>query len=151
MRPQAKCHPDSEHAAFGLCKKCYSAQRYANSPESHKQRSTSNAAKRRLLNPEVDREYGRKWRAANPDKTRAAALLYNYGITPEQFAEMRDLQEGRCKICNDTPTTRALSVDHCHTTKKVRGLLCHKCNAAIGLLKHEVSVLESAIVYLKGD
>ena len=43
-----------------------------------------------------------------------------------------------------------LVVDHCHATGKVRGLLCHNCNRALGLLKDKISVLKNAIQYLEG-
>ena len=42
-----------------------------------------------------------------------------------------------------------LNVDHCHITNKVRGLLCHDCNRALGLLKDNTSILSSAINYLQ--
>ena len=44
-----------------------------------------------------------------------------------------------------------MSVDHCHDTMKVRGLLCHRCNCGIGLLNEDITVLEKAINYLKGE
>ena len=43
-----------------------------------------------------------------------------------------------------------LNVDHCHETGKIRGLLCHNCNRALGLFKDNVEFLERAILYLKG-
>lgn len=42
-----------------------------------------------------------------------------------------------------------LSIDHCHTTGKVRGLLCRQCNIALGKFKEDVTILQSAIAYLK--
>lgn len=42
-----------------------------------------------------------------------------------------------------------LHVDHCHQTGKIRGLLCQKCNMALGLLNDSVEILETAIRYLK--
>jgi hypothetical protein len=43
----------------------------------------------------------------------------------------------------------SLSVDHCHKTQRVRGLLCRRCNAAIGLLSDDISRVEAALNYLK--
>lgn len=43
-----------------------------------------------------------------------------------------------------------LVVDHCHKTGRIRGLLCHNCNRALGLLQDDVGVLRKAIGYLKG-
>lgn len=53
----------------------------------------------------------------------------------------------KCEICSkqlDVPY-----VDHCHTTKKVRGILCNKCNFGIGHFDDNPALLESAIRYLK--
>jgi hypothetical protein len=42
-----------------------------------------------------------------------------------------------------------LAVDHCHTTGKIRGLLCSKCNPALGAFNDNIEILNSAIKYLK--
>lgn len=55
----------------------------------------------------------------------------------------------RCKISKSLEEFhKKLSVDHCHKTGKVRGLLCSNCNTAIGLLKEDINVLKNAINYL---
>jgi hypothetical protein len=54
-----------------------------------------------------------------------------------------------CQICNQTDR-RELCVDHCHSTGKVRGLLCDPCNKALGLFKDSPELLNSAIKYLGG-
>lgn len=90
-----------------------------------------------------------RWHAT-PEIDRQASRAYKYGITPEQFKEMYKQQDGKCKICNEVPSTkRGLHVDHCHDTGKVRGLLCHGCNVALGSFKEDVKLLEKAIEYLK--
>ena len=78
-------------------------------------------------------------------------LKRRYGITVEEYDELLEAQGHRCKICRtDDPGGRnaRFHVDHCHTTNKVRGLLCSRCNQAIGLFDESVLVLESAIKYL---
>jgi hypothetical protein len=69
---------------------------------------------------------------ANPEKTkqwsRRVVLKRRYGITPEQYDALFIKQGGHCAICPSVPKTRRLHVDHDHTTKKVRGLLCYRCN-----------------------
>ena len=42
-------------------------------------------------------------------------------------------------------------VDHCHTSNEVRGILCLKCNMALGNFKDSIENLQNAIKYLKGD
>ena len=61
------------------------------------------------------------------------------------------LYKNRCEICGKTSieNKKALSVDHCHKTGKIRGVLCQNCNFAIGLLNDSVNLLNKAIVYLK--
>jgi hypothetical protein len=77
-----------------------------------------------------------------------------YGITLEQYNELLSSQNHKCAICNIDNNgkyrnkPRAFAVDHCHSTGKIRGLLCSDCNTGIGLLKDNVNFLESAIKYL---
>jgi hypothetical protein len=78
-----------------------------------------------------------------------------YGITLENYSEMYKLQEGKCSIClefySETSDfrTKVLHVDHCHNTGRVRGLLCHKCNKALGLFKDNVDTLKRAIEFVE--
>lgn len=76
----------------------------------------------------------RRWRKANPSlakaKDRRAHLKAKYGLSPEQVESMRKAQGGKCAIC-DRKQARLL-VDHCHTSGKVRGLLCQTCNTFLG-------------------
>jgi hypothetical protein len=80
-----------------------------------------------------------------------------YGITICQYQEMLLKQEGKCAICK-TEWTRInpkskkaeqLSVDHCHKTGKIRGLLCGKCNIGMGYFQDDIERLENCIIYLK--
>ena len=79
-------------------------------------------------------------------------LRRTFNLTLEQYAELYDTQEGKCAICKKKQVEHknALSVDHCHSTGKVRGLLCDKCNLGLGLFQDDVESLERAVYYLKG-
>lgn len=57
-----------------------------------------------------------------------------YGITEEQYSEMFMAQNGRCAMCkSDQPSgTGTWCIDHCHKSGRVRGILCHTCNTALG-------------------
>jgi hypothetical protein len=70
-----------------------------------------------------------------------------YGISIEEQEKMFEAQGYRCKLCKRIPTKP--SVDHCHITGKVRGILCHKCNFALGLLDDNLYLVEEAVRYLK--
>jgi protein-arginine kinase activator protein McsA len=69
-----------------------------------------------------------------------------YGFTREQWEILWNKQQGKCAICGKES---ALKVDHCHKTGKVRGLLCQTCNATLGMAYDSISILETAISYLK--
>ncbi|MAO21337.1 MAG: hypothetical protein CMJ25_11365 [Phycisphaerae bacterium] len=71
-----------------------------------------------------------------------------YGVTPVQFNKMLEQQGGACAICGTSIDQKA-HVDHCHTSGKVRGLLCNNCNTAIGKLKDNPEIIQSALDYVK--
>lgn len=103
----------------------------------------------------------RAWFHANKERAKENrhrhALKSTYGITPEEYLAMHAAQGGVCAICGQdepgahgrTGTKFKLSVDHCHDSGRVRGLLCQRCNRAIGLLGDDIKLLESAIEYLQ--
>jgi hypothetical protein len=79
-----------------------------------------------------------------------------YNITELQFKILLDKQNNVCAICNTLGYRRSkvdpvlgLCIDHDHKTNKIRGLLCYRCNAALGNLNDDISLLEKAISYLK--
>lgn len=79
--------------------------------------------------------------------------LKKYNLTPEEYYELLQKQQGVCAICNTNKTlvrksNYNLFVDHCHTTGKVRGLLCHNCNAGLGHFRDSTDFLRKAIGYL---
>lgn len=73
-----------------------------------------------------------------------------YGITAQEYWAIHRHQNGVCAICERaTGATKRLSVDHCHKTGHVRGLLCTTCNAKIlGHLRDDPDALQRAINYL---
>lgn len=103
----------------------------------------------------------RGWAHDNPDRNRDNSLNWalknTYGISREEYDRMMTEQDGRCAICGlDEPNSHGrtgtkfrLSVDHCHDTGRVRGLLCQKCNRAVGLLGDDIDLLKKAIDYLE--
>lgn len=74
-----------------------------------------------------------------------------YGITLEHYNSLLKEQNNVCAICKSIcPTGKRLAVDHCHTSRKVRGLLCGPCNKALGMFQDNTERLSTAINYLKG-
>lgn len=78
------------------------------------------------------RRAGTHTRWKSPEIRRRQKLSYEYGITEEQYDRMLAAQGGRCAICQEEPNGGKLFVDHCHSTKAVRGLLCVGCNTLLG-------------------
>lgn len=87
---------------------------------------------------------------------RCLHLFHKYKIYSDTYDSLLKSQNNCCAICKKPEISKtnnrsnlSLSVDHCHTTNKVRGLLCGKCNMALGLLDDAEVLLLSAIKYLK--
>lgn len=85
----------------------------------------------------------------NNRSTWSSKLKQKFGITADDYDQMLENQNGVCKICLRTePSGTRLAVDHCHSTGKIRGLLCSNCNKGIGMFQDQPSLLNSAINYL---
>lgn len=93
--------------------------------------------------------YDRKRYQKNPQGERERHLVRKYGVTLADYDAMFASQGGKCAICGRVQV-RALDVDHCHVTGKVRGLLCTNCNRMIGHAGDSAECLEAAAVYLRG-
>jgi ribosomal protein S27AE len=93
----------------------------------------------------------RQWQQENKEK-RKAQRLKPYQISHEEYLAMLERQNRQCPICGHSdmsnPNIFPL-VDHCHKTKKVRGLLCLNCNQALGKMKDSPERLKAAIAYLE--
>lgn len=102
------------------------------------------------------KELTKKWKQNNRERerlNRRRNALNEYGLTLEDYDSMLKSQNGACKICGrqDTGSSRVKNfhVDHCHSTGKVRGLLCNNCNRGIGYLGDNIERLEKALEYLR--
>ena len=87
-----------------------------------------------------------------PEKGREKKLRDLYGISTADYDALLTAQGGGCAICGSkTPKSsrsKHLFVDHDHDTGDVRGLLCHQCNAAIGLFQDDPARIAAAVAYL---
>jgi hypothetical protein len=99
-----------------------------------------------------------EWRAASPERRKLSARVSHlrrmFDLTLEQYHRLLTLQKGVCAICHLPETTKRngriknLAVDHDHESFKVRGLLCAKCNIAIGILEKS-NVMKHAAAYIR--
>ena len=139
-KPQEEFDPSPGRRPFGLSSHC----------------KTCDAERKKKLN--------RKWYWDMTDEERSQFnrrqnLKKFFGITPEQYDELFDEQDGVCAICkqpevvehHSTNEVQCLTVDHDHATGLVRGLLCTKCNKGIGLLRDNPVFLRNAASYLEKD
>lgn len=83
------------------------------------------------------------------DRAADLRLQREYGITLEEYNRVLKYQGGQCAICNREPTNTRLSVDHCHDTGLLRGLLCWPCNRAIAHFQDSAEKLKAAAKYIQ--
>lgn len=114
-------------------------------------------------NPQVSRESGLRYRLRNLEHERTRSRekerrksipnrLKRYGLTHQEFRALIGRQRGCCPGCLrdllTLPEKKGFHVDHCHTTGKVRGLLCGQCNISLGQAKDNPAVLRRLAGYL---
>lgn len=98
------------------------------------------------------KRYKRADKAALKATSFNSRMLRDYGITGAQYYRLLLDQGGVCKICERPPGEKCrLSVDHCHRTKLVRGLLCRACNRGIGVFGDDPNRLAAALAYIKAS
>jgi len=123
-------------------------------------RSTSDGAKKSkqwtkewgLKNPEKKKANMKNWYNNNKEKSRRlrrkSELKRLYNLTVEDYQNMVTGQNNQCYICGKVPKNYTLCVDHNHETKKVRKLLCHGCNHAVGIIEKGKDYLNKLLNYL---
>jgi hypothetical protein len=86
----------------------------------------------------------------NPEKRRFARIKKEYGLSQEDYENMLASQNMSCAVCGgQIGNDQSTHIDHCHDTGVVRGLLCQKCNQAIGLLQDSPEIMLKAAEYVK--
>jgi hypothetical protein len=111
--------------------------------------------------PEKANIRNRRYKANHPEKTIDDRRKWQYNITPDQYKQMLEEQQNRCKVCTvelscaQRLTMPCIDHDHrCCPAKKscgkcVRGIICYGCNVVLGFSKDNIVILENAIQYLK--
>jgi Recombination endonuclease VII len=116
---------------FMAARRAHSAAYYAR----HKQRAT---------------ESTEDWQRRHRQQIAERRLLRKYRLTLADYDALWVAQLGACAICG-CPLRRDASthVDHCHETRTVRGLLCSRCNQALGLMRESPTFLRTAAAYIE--
>ena len=122
-----------------ICKECSKNIRNSRTPEQIEKTRQYHRLYSRIVKDK------KKYNASSRDRR----LRRLYRLCKDDYDSMLKAQNGRCAICYRAPTeSKKLSVDHCHLTGDPRGLLCRKCNSAIGMLGDDAARVANASYYL---
>jgi len=144
-----KCRVDNRTKR---CKKCYDKWRLETKEERNLklkiyQKQWYQENKPRLLKEAVIRSKNLSF-----EKRKSYIIKSKYGINIEIFNKMLEKHNFKCKICGkEHSEEKPLHIDHCHKTKKIRGLLCNKCNTGLGFFQDNTNLMKKAIKYLKNE
>lgn len=133
------------------CKACNLAakhERYLADPQA----AIARVKRWQQKNPERYRENQRRMRSTpeGKERQRAGHLKRKYGITLAQYDELLARQGGRCAICRRGPRPDiSLHLDHDHESGELRGILCFRCNNALGDFDDDPTLLQAALRYLR--
>lgn len=94
------------------------------------------------------RKYSRNFYWKNKQKELDRIRFKKYGITGEEFRLIVKKQNGKCPICK-RKDNKNLSIDHDHFTGKLRGVICNRCNMALGNVQDSPKILKALINYLE--
>lgn len=139
------------------CKEEFSIQEFQknkNNCDGYSYNCKSCIKKRRAHSKEYDRRYWKSWREKNShrlkERDRAHNLKRKFNMSINDYNILLKSQNGVCATCfkEKSSNGKALAVDHCHKTGKIRGLLCNECNTSLGLLKENKHTLYNLIDYL---
>lgn len=90
---------------------------------------------------------GRDYRDSRCNECRRiACICRNLAITREEYNEILGLAKGKCRLCGESGR---LSIDHCHSTGKLRGAICTRCNTGLGQFRDDPELLLMAVAYVE--
>ncbi len=159
------CRACLKRRGLKVCSKCQKPKAFANFAKSSAKKDGHHPVCKQCQKPAWKRYYARdpagnakrtrdRW-AANRPQYRLNKQLRKFGISLEEFQVLVSRAGNLCMICRK-PESRTrktlltnLCLDHCHTTGKIRGLLCSACNSGIGLLRDDPLILAAAVRYLE--
>ena len=148
-----------DHYSNGRCKQC-ARRRSSEFKKNNRDIVNERVRKDKEKNPEkwdsIHKKQYQKRKEQYGDILSLKKVCESRGITLDHHRDLVEKQNNVCAICMQ-PETRVgkigevlrLAIDHCHTTNKVRGLLCHNCNTAIGKFRDDTVRMYRAIRYIK--
>lgn len=161
---KSKTRSDGLNAACRTCYRSYYQKnkdsikaRVKHNMELNKDSYVAYQSAYRLNNKEKLREYNFNYKQTDVGRAkRKAHALRRYKLSLDEYINLLEQQNHVCAICGQPEhikhrdgRTFDLSVDHCHVTGRVRGLLCRKCNSLLAYCKEDVVILQAAVCYLQ--
>lgn len=137
----------SYNAAYNVANREEISAQKATYYVANRERDRTRSRSYQAVNREKIKTQRASYRAANKEAIRAQRLG-KYGLSLGTFQLMRRRQKNACGICGET-FLETPYVDHCHKTGEVRGLLCRRCNTALGSFKDSYELLRGALEYLE--
>jgi ribosomal protein S27AE len=80
-------------------------------------------------------------------RMKSRTLMRQYGITLDEYDALAAAQGGACQICRRT--NEPLVIDHCHGTNRFRGLICGRCNGALGMVQDSEEIAMGLLDYIR--
>ncbi len=141
-------NPHVKNKLLSYCKECAEIKKVEAKEEAFREKLRIKRAEAEKRNKYLKKRVERREREDSYNKNKN--LKTNYGLTDKQYKLLLISQNFSCAICgtHQSKLSRALDVDHCHTTGKIRGLLCTHCNVGLGHFKDSVDLLAKASEYL---
>jgi len=125
----------------------------AGKPRSHCKECEAKASRlHQTLAPEIYAQRARAYRIKYPERYKRTCRRTTWkkmGWNPDEVEAFVKIRNGTCEICGKQGDWRALAVDHCHKTNKLRGVLCSQCNVGLGSFRDRPDLLFKAADYLK--
>jgi hypothetical protein len=132
-----------------VCSKCGKEKPVSEFPKSKNLKCGYDSWCRKCKSPSTKAWAKKQTKAKKGQMYRKSIMKKKYGLTETDYLKLISDQGGKCAICPTILSETRICVDHCHTTGKIRGLLCMNCNTGLGHFKDNTELLNSAIQYLQ--
>lgn len=130
----------------------YRRKYYQENREAILAKAKKKAASYYKKNKEKVKNNVKRWRENNPGKTKELQIRRKYGLSMQEYSNLIEKQQFQCAACGiglkDLPGSE-IQIDHCHNTGNIRGILCGRCNRALGLLNDDPIKTQKLADYIK--
>lgn len=169
-------HIAERNVVNGSCSECHRISQARQNKKYDRKKPRNNSSTRGVVGEtkttrEDIRSKGKQWQLENPERTKELSrnyylrnkdshnkrssenrLIRTLGITQEEYDDIMKEHDGRCDICHTTEPGgphKKFNLDHDHSTGKLRGILCRRCNTSLGQFEDSVTLMKKAISYLE--